>query len=59
MSDLFVRPFDSLLRAKALWGQKAGSGEVKSKGLPSEVEGSPILSGFLYEVRTFFEGKEG
>jgi hypothetical protein len=41
----FVRPFDSLLGAKALWGSEVEPGEAKSKGLPSEVEGSPIVSG--------------
>ena len=55
----FVRPFDSLLGAKALWGSEVEPGEAQSKGLPSEFEGSPIVSGFLNEVRTFFEGEEG
>jgi len=41
----FVRPFDSLLGAKALWGSEVEPGEAKSKGLPSLVEGSPIVSG--------------
>ena len=59
MSLLLVRPFDSLLGAKALWGQEVESREAKSKGLPSLVEGSPIVSGFMNEVRTFFEGEEG
>ena len=27
--------------------------------LPLEVEGSPVLSDVLNEVRTFFEGEEG
>ena len=56
---LLVRPFDSLLGAKSLWGSEVEPGEAKSKGLPSLVEGSPILSGFMNEVRTFFEGEEG
>ena len=59
MSLLIVLPFDSLLGAKALWGSEVEPGEAKSKELPSEVEGSPIVSGFLNEVRTFFEGEEG
>ena len=41
----FVRPFDSLLRAKALWGQAEWSGEVKKEGLSPEFEESPIVSG--------------
>ena len=41
----FVRPFGSLLRAKALAGQEEGLGEGKKKGLPSMIEESPILSG--------------
>ena len=45
MSVLIVRPFDSLLKAKALWGMEAGSGEVKSKGLSPKFEESPIVSG--------------
>jgi len=41
----FVRPFDSLLGAKALWGQAEWSGEVKKEGLSPEFEESPIVSG--------------
>ena len=41
----FVRPFGSLLRAKAMWGELEVSGEEKKEGLPSDIEGSPIWSG--------------
>ena len=41
----FVRPFGSLLRAKALWGEKGGLGEVIKEGLSPKVEGSPVWSG--------------
>jgi len=41
----FVRPFGSLLRAKAMWGELAGSNDGKRKGPPPKVEGSPVLSG--------------
>ena len=41
----FVRPFDSLLRVKAVWGDVGGYGEGKKKGLPSIVERSPVMSG--------------
>ena len=41
----FARPFDSLLRVKALWGDEEGSGGRKNEGLPSDIEGSPIWSG--------------
>jgi site-specific DNA recombinase len=41
----FVRPFGSLLRAKAMWGELEDSGEGKNTGLPPKVEGSPVLSG--------------
>jgi len=51
--------FGSLLRAKALWGELKGSKGGKKEGLSPEFEESPILSGFLNEVRTFFEGEEG
>jgi len=33
--------------------------EAKNKVLPSAMEESPVLSGVLNEVRTFFEGEEG
>ena len=36
-----------------------GRGEDKKKGLPSEIERSPVVSGVLNDVRTFFEGEEG
>ena len=52
----FVRPFGSLLRAKALWEELESSCVGKKEGLPSEIEGSPILSAFMNEVRTHFEG---
>ena len=41
----FVRPFGSLLRAKAMWGAEAGLGEGKREGPPPKIEGSPVLSG--------------
>jgi len=41
----FVLPFDSLLRAKALWEQEGGYGEGKKKGLPPKFEESPVVSG--------------
>ena len=41
----FVRPFDSLLRVKALWGSEGDAGKGKKKGLPSIMEESPVLSG--------------
>ena len=55
----FVRPFDSLLRAKGVRGNVGGSAVGKKKGLPSVMEESPVLSAVLNEVRTFFEGEEG
>jgi hypothetical protein len=33
--------------------------EDEKKGLPSKIERSPVMSGVLNEVRTFFEGEEG
>jgi len=41
----FVRPFDSLLRARAMWGEAGGCGEVKREGLSAKIEESPVLSG--------------
>ncbi len=41
----FVRPFGSLLRAKAMWEEEGGLEGVKKEGLPSKVEGSPVWSG--------------
>ena len=41
----FVRPFDILLRAKAVRGDVEGCGEGKKKGLPPINERSPVLSG--------------
>jgi site-specific DNA recombinase len=41
----FVRPFDSLLRAKALWEELESLEGGESKGPPPKVEGSPVLSG--------------
>ena len=42
----FVRPFGSLLKAKALWEELEGLGDGKKEGLPSELERSPVLSGW-------------
>jgi hypothetical protein len=42
-----------------MWGELEVSGEEKKEGLPSDIEGSPIWSGFLNEVRTYFEGEYG
>ena len=33
--------------------------ESKKKGLPSELERSPVVSAVLNEVRTFFKREEG
>jgi len=41
----FVRPFDSLLRAKGVRGSVGGSVVGKKKGLSPEFEESPIVSG--------------
>jgi len=39
-------------------GNRAIAGGQK-EGLSAKIEESPVLSGFLNEVRTFFEGEEG
>jgi hypothetical protein len=39
--------------------QGAMNREVKKEGLPPKIEGSPVLSAFMNEVRAFFEGEEG
>ena len=41
----FVRPFGSLLRAKAMWEEEEGLGEGKKEGLSPVFEESPVLSG--------------
>jgi len=50
---------ESLLRAKAVWGELEDSTEGKKEGLSPEFEESPVLSAFLNEVRTHFESEEG
>jgi len=51
---VFARPFDSLLRARAMWGEAGGCGEVKREGLSAKIEESPVLSAVMNEVRTFY-----
>jgi DNA invertase Pin-like site-specific DNA recombinase len=41
----FVRPFDSMVRVKALWKQETGADVGKKKGLPLMMEESPVVSG--------------
>ena len=53
----FQQPFDILLKFKALQNDSDESLDEKRKGRPCKTLGRPILSGFLNEVRTFFEQK--
>jgi hypothetical protein len=53
----FQQPFDMLLKFKALQDDSVECLEEKRKGRTSEKPERPILSGFLNEVRTFFEQK--
>ena len=51
----FQQPFDILLKFKALQNDSGEWLEEKKKGRPSKLQERPVLSGFLNEVRTFFE----
>ena len=49
-----MHPFDSLLRAKAVWVPAGGCGEGKMKERNPPKAESPVLSAVLNEVRTFY-----
>jgi hypothetical protein len=51
----FQQPFDILLKSKALQNDSDESLDEKRKGRPCKTIERPLLSGFLNEVRTFFE----
>ena len=51
----FQQPFDILLKFKALQYDFSEYLEEKRKGRTSNKPERPVLSGFLNEVRTFFE----
>ena len=53
----FQRPFDILLNFKALQNEADGKKENKRRGSSGKIPERPLLSGFLNEVRTFFEQK--
>ena len=55
----YVRPFDRLLGVRDLWEGEDGLEGAKKKGPSPVFEESPIWSGFLYKVRTCFEGEKG
>ena len=51
----FQRPFDILLKFKALQNDYDENLEDNRKGRSGKIPERPILSGFLNEVRTYFE----
>ncbi len=51
------RPFDILLKFKALQNDSDVYLEEKRKGQTSNKPERPLLSGFMYEVRTYSETK--
>ena len=53
----FLRPFDILLKYKALQRSKDNVKEDIRKGRTSMKPERPVMSDVLNEVRTFFEGE--
>ena len=53
----FLQPFDILLKFKALQKDSDEYLEEKRTGRSGIIPERPVLSGFLNEVRTFFEQK--
>jgi len=51
----FQRPFDILLKFKALQSNSDEYLEEKRKGRSGKIPERPVLSGFLDEIRTYFE----
>jgi hypothetical protein len=53
----FQRPFDILLKFKALKNDTDGKKVKQKKGRTSKIPERTIQSGFMNEVRTYFEQK--